>query len=475
MNSILSRNIVELLDRKYSFLVTVPEDIFLLDLKQFIDFLHNNELIKPFAEKLYREVKRHLDNYRNKLAVEMKEAIEIKNLLLEQYLEMDDRNIERPASEFDSEDYEFSFAEFENIERDNRSDFGKPLYTPGIYEDESDVAKLIQILRMKVSGYEGLDEKSKRRIDETIEYKLQDLESLHKHTHREWKNYQRTSPGRALIELADIVQRINKEPEDQTEWRKKSKIEKLNYAFEKTFTRRNYSWIYISVYGTDSFRNSSQIGREDIQKYIAKSKELLKRVYEGVRQEIGTTQIYLQLLNRYSLRSQWYNHSFLRSLVASSRGGYQRNREDLLTKDLALFLFDNGVTAQYRIRFGKHEFDLLGVDIEDPIFIEAKAYKDSGAKRELIDGIAQLHSYLSNIEGYKSIHEAYYVVYRLAGPIYEFPEMVNTNRFTIFPILVDLGLSQESGRKQPKPILVKEEEILSKLEQAEAKQKRKSK
>jgi hypothetical protein len=47
-------------------------------------------------------------------------------------------------------------------------------------------------------------------------------------------------------------------------------------------------------------------------------------------------------------------------------------------------------------------------------------------KRELIDGTARLHVYLSNLEGYKSIREAYYVSYRLADPSYVFPETINT-------------------------------------------------
>jgi hypothetical protein len=468
MNSILSRNVVELLDRKYSFVESTTDDMFPLDLKHFVDFLDQNELIKPFAEKLLKEVKDWLEQYNKKLALETEKAVDIRDMLIKGYPEMDDSSMKPPEGAIDSEQYDFSLANFNNYVNGARTKFGYfPIF--GMYADESSVAALIRILRIKINDYEGLDRPRKRKMDNEIHNRLTDLESMHKHTHREWINFRRISPGCALDELIGIAKSINPEPEDWTKLRKMSTHGRFNYVAMQYQLKTNHSTIRAIVYGDSEERPLNRTTDQQRRSLLEKIKILLKRVYEAIRQEIGTTQLYLHLINRYRLRSQWYNQTSLIDLVTEDNGNYKSNREDLLTKDLALFLFDNGVTAQYRIRFGKHEFDLLGIDVEDPIFIEAKAYKDSGAKRELIDGVAQLHSYLSNIEGYKSIREAYYVVYRLAGSIYEFPEMINTNRFTIFPVLVDLGLSQESGRKQPKPILIKEEEILSRIEQSKGK------
>jgi hypothetical protein len=91
---------------------------------------------------------------------------------------------------------------------------------------------------------------------------------------------------------------------------------------------------------------------------------------------------------------------------------------------------------------GKHEVDLLELDAKHPMFIEAKAYKDSRAKGEIVSGIGQLHAYLSSYEAHRNIFEAFYVIFRLAGPIYELPRIIRTNRFTIYPVLIDLGLSR---------------------------------
>jgi hypothetical protein len=97
------------------------------------------------------------------------------------------------------------------------------------------------------------------------------------------------------------------------------------------------------------------------------------------------------------------------------------------------------------------------------MLIEAKAYKDGRAKRDLLSGISQLHAYLSSLDALRNFTEAYYVVFRLGGPIYEFPQVIQTSRYMIYPILIDLGLSNESGHSQKNPISISEEEILGRL------------
>ncbi|HXQ39257.1 MAG TPA: hypothetical protein VN843_34980, partial [Anaerolineales bacterium] len=86
--------------------------------------------------------------------------------------------------------------------------------------------------------------------------------------------------------------------------------------------------------------------------------------------------------------------------------------------------------------------------------------KDSDAKADVIAGISQLHAYLSTYEAHKQITNAYYIVFRLGGPDYELPRLLQTNRFTIYPMLIDLGVSEESGRRQPQSIIISESELL---------------
>jgi hypothetical protein len=56
------------------------------------------------------------------------------------------------------------------------------------------------------------------------------------------------------------------------------------------------------------------------------------------------------------------------------------------------------------------------------------------------------------------------IVFRLGGPIYELPSEIPTNRFTIRTVLIDLGSSTESGRRQPKPVIINLTEVMEAIE-----------
>jgi hypothetical protein len=96
------------------------------------------------------------------------------------------------------------------------------------------------------------------------------------------------------------------------------------------------------------------------------------------------------------------------------------------------------------------------------IFIEVKVYDDSKSRKGLLDGFAQLHAYLNAREADDVfMEEAYYVIYRLGGTLYDFPDKIHTNRHIIYILVIDLGESNDSGRKQPKPISIKRKDLIS--------------
>jgi len=140
-----------------------------------------------------------------------------------------------------------------------------------------------------------------------------------------------------------------------------------------------------------------------------------------------------------------------------------RNRENRLSVHLARYLFDNGISTYYKLKRGHHEIDMVDPNSNNPLIIEVKVYKNSRSKTYLLNGIYQLHSYLNNISSQLKITDGYYIIYRLGGPIYEFPEKIITNRFTIHIILIDIGVSSESGSKQSVPKLINEKEIFTYL------------
>jgi hypothetical protein len=465
MSQLIVGQALELLDRKYQFVVESPVESFMLDLQQFIKFLTDDGLVKDFTGKILNDSEQKFLQYQSQLQRETLEAIEIKKAPVNKYPDIDDSNMPSPEPNHSQIEYERSFAGFDGIVNKHGAGRHRSLF-PDPLDDQSDVARLLSILRGKVGQLkdslpQAVGESTS--VDE-IDYRLSDLEERHKFTHIDWVNYCRVSPSLALRRLLEIEIRINPQPEGASRWRELSTLERLNEGLDTWLTERRYSWIQDLTYGVYSKYGNyrpNKLSQADIESIIRDRKEDLRRVYEAVRQEIGTTRLHFQTLDRYRTRCHWYNQEYLRKQVLTLDGTFVRDREDILTRDLALYLYDQGVTVIYKTKLGKHEVDLLELDAKYPMFIEAKAYKDSSAKGELVSGIGQLHAYLSSYEAHKNISEAFYVIFRLAGPIYELPRIIRTNRFTIYTVLIDLGLSSESGRRQPKPTIISEEEVLS--------------
>src|SRR5262245_42087110 len=465
MSQLILGQALELLDRKYQFVIESPVESFMLDLQQFIKFIIEDELVKDFTGKILHDSEQKSLQYQSQLQRETLEAIEIKKALANKYPDIDDSNIPAPEPNYSQIEYKRSFANFDDIVNKRGASRHRFLLLDSL-GDQSNVARLIHILRCKVSqlkiSLHQVDGES-TGIDE-IDYRLSDLEERHKFTHIDWVNYRRVSPSRALRHLQEVEKRINPEPEGSSRCRELSTLEWVIEGFETWLTEQQFSWIQDLTYGVYSKYGNyrpNKLGQTEIESIIRDRKEDLRRVYEAVRQEIGTTRLHFQLLDRYRTRCHWYNQEYLRKQVLNPDGTFVRDREDILTRDLALYLHDHGVTVLYKTKLGKHEVDLLELDAKHPMFIEAKAYKDSSARRDLVSGIGQLHAYLSSYEAHRNISEAFYVIFRLAGPIYELPRKIRTNRFTIYPVLIDLGLSSESGRRQPKPVIICEEEVLS--------------
>jgi len=460
----INEQLIELLDRKYDFLMKVPDTEFVLELAAFMDFIKTYEPICHFTEKIYKDFEQKAQDYKAKLDKEQEKAVEIKNLIITKYPDLDDSKMEYPGPERVSTEYRSSFAAFDDIVNNVERVESFPM-APDLLDDASDVGKLISIIHTKIDEYETKDEKGNKtkEIDEQIWIEHKNLQEHHEHTQLDWINYCRVSPGSTLIEFSNMCKEINPEPKNYSSmedfFEKWASIDDLESHWHYGSRVRDAVYGLVSKY--DNYRSSS-FSEERIQEWISKLKEGITRIYEYLRVEIGLKLLPSQLIHRYKLRSQWYNKEYLWSLNGSDKKGKKKRTEHILTQDLAKYLFDQGITVFYRLKAGQHEFDLLE-DAKSPIFVEVKICKDSGSKNRLIQGIAELHAYLNNVKSLRRIKNAYYVIFRLAGPIYEFPEMIPTNQFSIYPILIDIGESKVSGSRQPKPIIIKREEIFAKI------------
>ncbi|MBE0433821.1 hypothetical protein IBX73_10215 [candidate division WOR-3 bacterium] len=453
--------IIDLLDRKYNFVANSADDIYLLELQKFVYYIGNEEPYKQYVAHLLDEwtdkIKEH-ENYMNEI---LPTIIELKDKLISKYPELDDSTMQRPATHHVPPNYRCSFAYFNDILHGKREK-SYPM-TPEPYHDRTDIRALLNIINSKITDYEKSNtvNDTTKHIDDAIMTEYVNLNNTQEFKHNDFVNYQRVSPGASLEVLIDIANIINAPPQ------------KIASMKESILNSREFQ---IALYCSDIYKAAYEYRRNksgfasDPQMQEFKQRRTwcmahLKRIYEALREQIGTYFSHLRVINRYKTRCMWYDRGRLRSLVIDNKGKYIQTRENTLTVDLARYLFDNGITVLYRARFGIHEVDLVDPAARSPIFVEAKAYIGArNTKKRLIDGVSQIHSYLNNLESKYAIREAYYVIFRLGGPIYDLPEKIVFQRFAVIPIVIDMAESTMSGSRQPKPVIIKRSEIAEAVE-----------
>lgn len=226
-------------------------------------------------------------------------------------------------------------------------------------------------------------------------------------------------------------------------------------------TWAEYSRQQITSTHHDWSRVDAALGGDVSLEFAALLKKNAERLIYGLQNRLRSTASMLELIHRFRARAMWYDKTRLRELAMTLAQGKKVNPvEDKLTRELALYLFDNGLPVLLRADIENVQLDALGINT--PVLVEAKAYKDSKQKAAVIAGISQLHAYMTNLEASKlHVEDAFYVVFRLGGPLYDLPTVIETNRFKIYPVMVDIAESKVSGRKQPKPVMITREEIMS--------------
>ena len=331
MNQFLAQQKIELLDRKYEFLMKCSSKTFPFDLINFVKFINEDEIIKGFTEKLYYEFKKKKELYllrsieRNE---ELKKNLDNSNLnstKKSRYEQIFDANHRIVENTLNSRDLE------QRLKNNLQTNFSSKFL---VDSEDGEITNDLNYCASK----------------EVFEANL-------------FRKLWITSPGRALDDLELLGFYIHSEYKPKNfDWKLEDDIEnsisdKLNKEYLSNF--------FISEQS------------ENVVKLI---KEKVKRVYETIRQEIGSTRLRLTVLDRYKVRNQSYNKDYLRNLSK----GIKRKSEELLSKDLALYLFDQGFPVWYRVKRGQHEYDFIHPDAKNPLLIEVKVCKKSDRRYILL-------------------------------------------------------------------------------------------
>jgi len=436
---------IELLDRKFNFICELSGKDFFLELERFVLFVQKDSTLRAYVQ-LYYERTRNLFDETRKTQLDI--ALRLKLLrqrITSLFPELDDSNMPIPQNTEDwfTSDFRVSFAAFDLAHSKLTSEYSD---TEHLSFDTKSISYLLSILVHKVGLCPSTEEKEGLLLDQ---YNLGNEIAF---LLNEYANHTRRSPEMCLLSLIRLAQSINPFP-------KRFMI--LNdvaiEAFQSVFPKEDRIYTMPSVIVRED---------KDDQQIVTTWKLIFRRAYEGLRADSGATLAHYTFLQaRYKARCMYYDRDRIERIIESSIG----REEDALTADLALYLFDNGISTLYRVRRGVHEFDLfevVGDRSVTHIFIEAKVYKDDKAKNVIIKGLAQLHSYLNGRET-ESLYteEVYLVIYRLGGPLVDLPGVIKTNRRLFYPIIIDLGKSVESGSRQSKPIYLREEDFFKAIEE----------
>ena len=168
-------------------------------------------------------------------------------------------------------------------------------------------------------------------------------------------------------------------------------------------------------------------------------------VHAEVQARLGDVRSKLGLFHRFKTRCEWYDRERLARLADEAKG----SPENRLTAELALFLFDQGLNPLIRPRVANQEPDILDPSPQGRIYVEAKQYKDSeGARENIRTGARQIWAMLATLRGNKyEVQEAFFPVFRRGGPRYLLPKELRHDGFVMYPLLIDLAPSSQSGSR----------------------------
>jgi hypothetical protein len=292
---------------------------------------------------------------------------------------------------------------------------------------------------------------------------------------REYVDWKLVAPEVAMLELCVGLQGLNWRPE----------LARLGLEREDVIDAGLAALVGNSLHGLlYGYGDLGAAERKGALEEVAVLKGKLERAWDGLRARFASTFAAQTVVQRFKTRVEEYDRERTRGIAeqeisrveaAKEAGERTKSRlEDVLARDLNLYLYDEGHRVLYRPRLDDLEPDALALG-PTPLLVEAKAYRDgSRARRDVKDGFAQCVSYLSQLSssGAAGVYEAHLAVFRVDGPLYELPEVFRHGRFRVYPVLIDLALPEERGRDQARSGVsaITEEEIREHVDGCERKE-----
>jgi hypothetical protein len=194
-----------------------------------------------------------------------------------------------------------------------------------------------------------------------------------------------------------------------------------------------------------------------IEEHVARMRKYVKRIYEEIRHRLGSERSILAVFERYRQRCMWYEDRRLRQVAAHGPG----KPEERLADTLLTYLFDHGLNPLTEPMVGRLRPDALGIDNPFSFYLEAKQYRSS-CRDYLLDGVKQVWDMLDQLRGSRfDVKEAFYVVYRRGGPRYAFREpTIRQDDRAVHLMVVDISGTKLRGSNAPQTYVFETADLL---------------
>ena len=260
-----------------------------------------------------------------------------------------------------------------------------------------------------------------------------DISERLKHLRRGQRVLDESSPGKRWLSLNRIPAAANPLPDTPAQWLSDS----------RGYYAPDIGPLYKLLHQPNSV---DATGCKEAFDWLRDLRFALKAIATEFQARLGQRASTAWILKRYARRCRRLRLRELTDMLGEL--GATDKRELALTRDAAVFLFDQGFEVLIEQSMGSHRYDIIG----EPLLVEAKIY--DGKRRGLaavVEGLSQIHQYANDLAD-EGVHvDPVLLLFRLGGPratpVSEY--QIGNLRVTIAH--VDLGESADSGSKASPP------------------------
>ena len=176
-------DLVDLLDRKFNFLMNSKKEDFMIDLYDFIQFLLEDDFFKEYSMKLVLDFLNEKDISEQIFNTEVEKLKEISDKIRKKYPKLDDSK-RKFKDKTIKRAYMNSFAFFDDLITGNYKNRSVPMRLE-LLDDKTKSRQFLDVLIHKIIEYEENEEhKHIRDFDKNLRKNIYELEKLHDYNFR---------------------------------------------------------------------------------------------------------------------------------------------------------------------------------------------------------------------------------------------------------------------------------------------------